>query len=251
MKKLFIFFVPIFILSAKVFSQVNVRDSSIATPMIIGSYMYQIPGGDMAVRFGNNSNVGATMLYKTKKNWLLGAEGNYIFSNAVKESNIFDSIKTTTGYLIDGNGEYATVRLYERGFNANLKAGKLFPIVGPNPNSGLFFLASAGLLQHKIRIENPDNVAYQIKGDYKKGYDRLTNGFAISEYIGYMHLGNLRLVSFHIGFECTQAWTQSRREYDFDKMSKDTKQRLDLLYGIKAGWIIPLYKRRLKEYYYN
>ena len=39
------------------------------------------------------------------------------------------------------------------------------------------------------------------------------------------------------------------QDYDFDKMKKDNTKRLDLLYGIKGAWILPLYKKTPQEYY--
>ncbi len=187
---------------------------------------------------------------KPKKNWLIGADGFFMFRDTIKETGILNSISTSDGNVIDGNGTFADIRLYERGFHVGIKAGKLFPVLGPNKNSGIVVLIGGGLLQHKIRIENPESAAPQIKGDYKKGYDRLTNGFALSEFVGYMYLGNSRLVSFFAGFEFTQAWTKNRRSYNFDMMGPDNTKRFDLLSGFKIGWIIPLYKRSPDKFYY-
>lgn len=238
-------------------AQVNIKDSVISTSLLSISYSYQFPGGDLSKRFLSNSAIGGSYFFKTKSNWLIGADGFFMFRDTIKETGILDSISTKTGdigdigNLIDGNGIYAQVFLYERGFYFGMKGGKLFPVFGPNKNSGIVILCGLGFLQHKIRIENPDNTAHQIKGDYKKGYDRLTNGLALSEFIGYMYLGNSRLVSFYAGFEFTQAWTQNRRSYNFDMMGPDKTKRFDLLSGFKIGWIIPLYKRSPEKYYYN
>lgn len=238
-------------ISGQVFSQVNIKDSAITTSLVQVTYSYQVPGGDLSKRFVSDNAIGLGYLYKSKKNWLLGADGFFMFRDSIKETNILDSIVTSDGNIIDGNGTYAEIHLYERGFHMGIKAGKLFPVIGPNPNSGIFILGGIGLLQHKIRIENRDNSAPQISKEYKKGYDRLTNGLALSEFIGYMHLGNSKLVSFYAGVEFVQAWTQNRRSYNFDLMGPDNTKRLDLLYTIKVGWILPLYKRSPDAFYYN
>lgn len=244
------FYVLFFFITGQVFSQINVRDSVINTSLIQVTYSYQVPGGDLSKRFVSNNAIGLGYLYKTKKNWMIGADGFFMFRDSVTETGILDSIMTGDGNIIDGNGMYAEVHMYERGFHMGIKAGKLFPVIGPNPNSGIVVLGGVGLLQHKIRIENRNNTAPQISDDYKKGYDRLTNGLAVSEFIGYMHLGNSRLVSFYAGIELVQAWTQNRRTYNYDLMGADNSKRFDMLYTLKVGWIIPLYKRSPDPFYY-
>jgi hypothetical protein len=232
-------------------AQVNVQDSSVTVNMLYAAYAYQFPGGDLRERFGNNSGIGGGYQVKLKKNWLLGVDFNYIFGNNVKGADsLFQSISTAEGFVINSNGEYTDIYFYERGFHISARFGKVFPVWSPNPNSGPFVMGGVGLLQHKIRIENPMNTAPQISGEYKKGYDKLTNGIAVSEFVGYMFMGSRRLVSFFAGIECTQAFTQSRRSHDFNLRRYDAKSRVDLLWGIRVGWIIPFYKRAPAGYYY-
>jgi hypothetical protein len=232
-------------------AQFNVRDSVRSFCMLGGTFAYQIPGGDIADRFGNNFNVGGTFQLKTKKNWIFGVDGNFIFGDDVKENTILDKISTSQGFIIGQGGFYADVLLYERGFMFQAKAGKIFPVIGPNPNSGLMATLGVGLLEHKIRIEDKGNSAPQLSDEYKKGYDRLTNGLSLTEFIGYANFGSHRLVNFQAGFEVTQAFTKSRRNYNFDTMTRDDKSRFDLLVGIRVAWIIPLYKRTPRAFYYN
>jgi len=245
-----IVFLILFVFSFKVFSQRTSRDSCTNIFSVSAAYGYFIPGGDLKDRFGNNSTIGAALLYKTSKNLLFGADWNYIFGNKIKENNLFSNISTSKGFIIDGNGYPAIVSLYERGFITSLKFGKVFALNSFHPNSGLVFLASVGLMQHKIYIYNMDGAAYQIKDDYKKGYDKLTNGLSVSEYAGYIFHGKNNLLNFYAGFEFTQAWTQNRRSYNFDTRSKDNTKRLDMLFGAKIGWMIPFYSRKTKKIYY-
>lgn len=219
--------------------------------MLSGSYAYQVPGGDLADRFGNNSNIGITFLQKLKSNWLFGAEYDIIFGNNLVETGILDNLKTEDGVIIGEDGLAADVVLYERGFYTSLKVGKVLPVFNRNPNSGLMILLGGGLLQHKIRIDVANNTAPQLTDETKKGYDRLTNGFAINQFIGYFNLSNNRLANFYVGVDITEAWTQNRRSYNYDTMMRDDTQRLDMLYGIRVGWIIPFYKRGSVKTYYN
>jgi len=246
------YFILIFIMVCSVFSfgQASIRDSAIRLSIASISYSYKIPGGDLAKRFYPNSSIGGSYLFKTKKNWFIGADGFFIFRDKIKETGVLDSISTPDGSIIDGNGNYADVRLYERGFYIGLKLGKMFPVWGPNKNSGIVILCGPGFLQHKIRIENPGNEAPQVDGDYKKGYDRLTNGFALNEFIGYMYLGSRKLINFYAGIDLTQAWTKNRR-FNFDLMDTDNSKRFDILSGITIGWVIPIYRRSPNKYYYH
>ena len=231
------------------FSQ-TIKDTKLFVPMISVSYSLQVPGGDLAQRFGINSTCGASFMMKTKSNFLFGIDGNFLFGSDVKENGILDSISTSNGQVINIFGEYAGIKFFERGFYINAKAGKIFPVFGPNENSGLLINTNIGLLQHKIRIENDGNNTPSILNDYAKGYDRLTNGLAISEFVGYMYFGNNGRVNFYAGVEFTQAWTKNRRSWNFDTMQKDDQLRHDYLYALKFGWIITLHKKMTDKVYY-
>lgn len=227
-------------------------DSSLRISMVQVSYGYYLPGGDLGIRFGSNSGVGGSFQYKSKHGWMINSGYEYYFGGKVKiEDTLFSNIQTSEGYIIDANGEYADVMVFERGFNITLNFGKVFQGIGLNKNSGIIFTGGTGLLQHKIRIENKNDLVPELTGDYKKGYDKLTNGLSINEYIGYLFIGKQRLVNFSAGFNFSQAFTQSRRTYDFNLQGQDTENRLDLLWGFKVSWIIPFYKRKPAGYYFN
>ena len=231
-----------------IFSQVSVKDSSIYTPIVGVSYGYYAPSSNMKERFGNNSTLQLSVDFKTKKQWIFGVNGSYLFGKDVKES-LFDSISSPDGYILNQEGSFADVRLYERGFTISGTVGRLFAFKKPNPNSGLLFTVGVGFMQHKIRIETIGNNVPQLSKEYKKGYDRLSNGILFTENLGYLYLSNNRLVNLYIGFECMQAFTQSRRSFNFDQMKRDDSKRLDILYGGKIAWILPLYKKPPQDFY--
>jgi hypothetical protein len=181
---------------------------------------------------------------------LIGAEGTFQFGSSVKDQDsLLTTISTPEGYIIDANGKIADVILYMRGFSFFGSIGKLFPWVGPNPNSGFTLMAGAGYLQNKMRILNPDNTAPQLQGDYKKGYDRQNGGIALTASVGYLFMSSSRLLNFSLGFEFIQAWTKNRREVDFNTGKPDPSPLSSQYYGIKATWNIPLYRRSPKEFY--
>jgi hypothetical protein len=218
--------------------------------LVYGSFGFHLPGGDLADRFGSNLLVGPGFMYKTDANWFWGIEADFLSGNSVKEDDIFAGLETETGFMIDASGLYADVYTSERGFRVGPRFGKIIPLNKKNPNAGLMFSLSPGLLQHKIRIENRNNAAPQVDPDYAKGYDRLSNGFALTEFVGYFYSGKSSLVSFYAGMEFVQAWTQSRRDWDFDKMQKDETRRQDYLNGFKAGWVIQFNRSTSRTYYY-
>jgi hypothetical protein len=240
-----------FLLPVFAFAQVKISEEKANFALFNAFYSYQIPGHDLAERFGHSSMIGGGFLYKFKSNLIAGLEGGFIFSENVKnESQYLKMIGTADGNVISEAGTFAGVFFHQRGFNIGARFGGIIPAFGPNQNSGILLMGGAGMLQHKIRIEVDENNAPQLRDDYKKGYDRLTNGPSISQFIGYVHFDNDRTINFKIGLEFTQAWTQSRRPYDFDRMEPDTQKRFDSLWGIRLGWVLPLYKRAPREYYY-
>jgi hypothetical protein len=231
-------------------AQVNIRDSSIFTPLIYATYGYQFPGGDLAAQFGGNSSIGGGFMLKTKHNWLIGVEGNFMFGQTVKNSDsLLRNISTSEGFIIDANGYYADMVYYERGYNFLFKFGKVISVLAPNPNCGFTLLAGAGYIQDKIRISSTGNPVPQIDGDYKKGYDRLNGGMAVTGSIGYLYLSNTRLLNFSVAFEFMQAWTNPYRERDFDTGMKDTRKLSSQFYTARVAWYIPLYRRAPKEFY--
>lgn len=233
------------------FAQKTANDSAEKVYLLGPSFAYQLPGGNLVDRFGYNFNVGGSFVLKTETNWLFGVEGQFLFGDQVKESNILDSISTQQGFILGTNGGYADVLLYERGYQFFVKGGKVFHAFHANPNSGIMATVGVGFLQHKIRIENNDDNVPQVHGDYLKGYDRLTNGLSLTEYIGWIHLSNNHIANFSGGFEFTQAFTKNRRSYNFDEMKKDDTNRLDLLFGLRVSWFIPFYKGKPNEFYYK
>lgn len=225
-------------------------DSAIALPLIGIHVGGQTPGGDLSQRFGPNLNAGGAFMYKTRKNWLVGIEGNYMFGRNVKE-DVLKQLKTENGSIIDNEGYPADIRITERGIGVHVWGGRVFQFLSANPNSGLMFMVGGGYLQHKINLYDAQQKIAAVKGDLKTGYDRLTNGFSTSQFLGYLFLSENRMLNFYFGFEAYQGFTKSVRKLNYDTGLPDTKKRLDLLYGFRFGWILPLYKKKPNEYYYN
>lgn len=206
-------------------AQMSPKDSILFVPLISPSISMYYPGGNMVDRFGTTGSLGGSFCIKTRKNWILGLDYGFLFGKNVKEQGVFDNLQTSAGFIIDEFGEPADIDMFERGHALFLKGGKVLPGLfgdhkfGPNDNSGLLLLGGVGYLQHRIHIVGDTP---QLTEPYIKGYDRLTNGLAVSQFIGYLFLGNRRMLNFYFGLEFIEAWTTNKRGYNFDQMAEDT-----------------------------
>ena len=153
-------FVVIFGSGKLIYSQSSITDSALSIPMFYATYAFHFPGGDMSERYGTNSSIGGGFQWKTSKNWIAGGEFLFLFGNNVKIADqIMFNLKTSDGDIINMAGNFTNYAIFERGFYINGRFGKLFSVLGPNPNSGLVIMGSLGYLQHKIRIEVEKNTA--------------------------------------------------------------------------------------------
>jgi|LauGreDrversion4_2_1035121.scaffolds.fasta_scaffold278171_2 hypothetical protein len=235
------------------FSQRNVKDSSISSPLIGVHYGGNWTAANLAERYGYLNHIGISSGYKTNKNWYWGLDANFMFGNQTRMTGLFDHLTDDYGNITDINGDIAMVLVYPRGVNANLSFGKLFPVLSPNANSGILVHFGGGYLLHHLRIETNDQVVPQIELDYKKGYDRLTTGLNFHQFIGYSLLANAGAWNFYGGFYMQEGLTKNRRTIFYDQPDNlvSTKTRLDIQYGFRLGWYIPFYRRQPKDYYFD
>lgn len=247
--KIQIFILSLSLLSTQFSRAQSVKDSTVRILMIGFHVSGQLPQYDLAKRFGPNLNAGASFIWKTKHNVLFSVEGSYFFGRNVRE-DVVASMRNDKGSITDNEGYPADLRLTERGWNIFGNVGYVFSKLGNNPNSGLFFTIGGGWMQHKIKLYDANQKIAAVKGDLKKGYDRLTGGFGLTQFIGYKYISNNRLANCYFGFEFYEARTQSLRGFNYDTGLQDTEKRFDMLMGFRFGWILPLYKRTKDFYYY-
>jgi hypothetical protein len=241
------------ILSTSLMAQRNVSSETISTPWIGIHYGINQPTNNLQERFGLLNNLGFNAGYKTKRNWFLGTDVNFFFGNQIKTGDILKNLRDSYGNITDINGDVAVILLFARGYNANLSIGKLLPILGSNPNSGIFIQAGTGYMQYHIRIESNKQVIPQVELDYRKGYDRLTGGVTTHAFLGYAYMADNGLINFYVGFYFLQGYTFNQRDIFFDQTTEKVSKsmRYDNLNGFRAGWLIPIYKTKPKDFYYN
>ncbi|PKR81243.1 hypothetical protein CW751_06560 [Brumimicrobium salinarum] len=231
------------------------RDATkaVATPYVSVQYGLNWTGGDLADRYGLTNAIGSHAGYKTKRNWIYGIDGNFFFGNDVNIPGLLQNLKDEAGQIINTSGEKSIVLYFNRGFNVNLSVSKILPILNPNPNSGVMIQLTAGYLWHKLRIETQEDEVPQLQGDYLKGYDRLTIGLNTSQFLGYSYMADRGILNFYAGAYFQQGFTKNQRDVFWDhpneKVDKDL--RIEQMIGFKVGWLIPIYKRQPKDYYYN
>ncbi len=202
------------------------------------SYAGQLPGGELAKLFGFNSNVMGGADYKSESNWIAGANFSYFFGNVIRDNGILQNLATSNGNLIANDGNYPGVSYFEKGFEVQISGGKLFPF-STNRNSGLLTMISVGYIQYHIDIEANSDWTPQISGDYLQGYEHLTAGACLTEFIGYQYISKRSFLAVFGGFEFTEALAKVL-QYDFQTNSKNPNYRFNMLGGIRVGWILPI-----------
>jgi hypothetical protein len=209
------------------------------------------PGGDMAKRFGTSYRAGAGFFYKTASNLMFGPKFDFIFGDKIKEDSLMINLKDANGSLISQDGQKIGVGVFQRGYAVGLQIGKTFNISKTNADNGILVMTGVGFIQHKINIFDRTGNIPQIKKEFRKGYDRLTNGIYIEQFVGYNHFSNNGLINFHIGLDIMAGFTKGRRDYLYDVMQTDDKSRVDLLFGIRGGWYIPIFKRKSEDIFFE
>jgi len=209
------------------------------------------PMADMAKRFGLSYRFGPAVLYKTRNNFMFGAKVDFISGNKLRQDSLLLGVSDIHGQFINQDGQRISVGLFERGYTIGVEGGKIFSLNKKNPNNGILLMGGTGFIQHKILISDVDKTVPQVRGDYAKGYDRLTNGWYLEQFAGYNMFDRGGLLNFHIGLDILEGFTKGRRDYLFDVRRKDDASRLDILFGIRGGMYIPIFKKKSEETYFE
>ena len=215
------------------------------------AYNFILKSSDLFQESGNLMGAGVNFSLKPKSNWTIETGFNYYFSGKVKGvDSLFSMLSNNAGLYMDGNGTAADIEVDTRAWSLRLEGGKIIPVSKRSLNTGIHVKCGIGVLQRYIFIKNPDNLIPGLTKEYKKGYDRLTLGFTLYQYIGYTRLSNTKFACFYGGFEFYEVFSKRQREYDFNLMGKDNRKFFDTMIGLKFGWIIPLYKKEYIDTYY-
>ena len=237
--------------STAAFKKPHKRFEASSAIMIAPNYCAQFPFGHVSQRFGFDNLFGLELLYKTNKNWLIGANGGFIYGTKSKQNYVFSTIATSTGQFITQYNDLTSIRPEEHGFNVQFTFGKIVPFSEKYPDAGLLFLTGVGMVQDKIAVSIKAAELPQLSPTYRKGYDRLCNGPVISQFIGGEFMARRKFISGYAGLQVDLSYTENRRPYDFYAMSKLNDKGIDVFIGLKLAWVIPVFLQTSdKEFFY-
>jgi hypothetical protein len=211
--------------------------------IILASFSYgvDIPMADLASRFGINFAAGTALDIQTEHNFILGTQFRFLYGEKVKQ-DILAPLRNEDGLLFNDDLSISDIQPKQRGWSVSASIGKLIPASKKHPRSGIIVSLGAGFMEHKIFMQNELLTKISLLfGEYRKGYDRLTNGLMLSQYAGYQHLSANRRINFRIGTEIYENFSKNRRNFDFDSRKRDIKGRFDVLWGFKLAWTLPFY----------
>jgi len=138
----------------------------------------------------------------------------------------------------------------ERGFDAHAFVGYAYH-TQKNNLSGVYLSAGVGFLQHQIFIDSKSQNVPQLDEEYKKGYDRLTNGISTKCEVSYKFHSPNGKFQMYAGMNMTIAYTKNKHPYLFDKAEYTSNTgNWDNLLGINMGVIIPIHRKNEEEFHY-
>lgn len=226
-----------------------------AAPMIwLDAHLaYHFPAGNLRSMFKNNFAVGPGLTFKTSSNWTIGLHFDYMFGANMRDSAYFNgTLANDDGVVIDGNGLVSPGGITAEGryWTIGADIGKIIP-VDRWKNSGIWLRIGGGYFSHRLRVDDFSNQYPQLDGNYAKGYDHRSGGFALNQFIGYQFVRKNRMLNFFVGIEIYEIWTKPNRNYVFFEGPTDgMPMKFSSLIGFKAGWNIPLYERKTTTTFY-
>jgi hypothetical protein len=206
------------------------------------------PFGDLADRFGRNNKISGGYNFITSGDYLFGIDVSYYYGDNVKE-DVLAPLRNANGNIVSTGELFSDVFGRQRGYYLGFEAGKIFPFKN-RYRSGIKTTMGVGLLEHMIRIIDNDQNNAKLFGERKKGYDRLTRGLALRQYIGYHHLSVDQRINFTIGLEFTEGFTSSVRAVNWDTGLPGDTGRFDFIVGVKAVWVLPFWVGKSNEEIY-
>jgi hypothetical protein len=228
----------------------DVASSLLRSPHISFNAGGFIPMADLNSRFGAFASVGASFGVKTENNNYFGFRATYLTGADSQEFGLLSNLLSTDGQIVDNEGDVASISISGRGAIIGVHGGKIIPLGLSNVNSGIFLRGGLGSIHHKIGFDFTEHRITQLEDPYLSGYDRLSWGGYVSGFIGYWHMDTKRRINAYGGIFGFASRTSPLRTTNFDTLIPDTEPRFDAGLGLEFGWVLHIYKRDAKEYWY-
>jgi hypothetical protein len=193
--------------------------------------------GDLSDRFGTNTGMTVALEKTFSKGSAIALEYQLNFSSNVKE-DVFASYRNENGNVIGINGLGAFTYLRMRSNYAGISYGQALY----KKNNGIKLKIGGGLFSHYIRILDDSRNLVLADEQYRKGFDRLTNGLAAKQEVIYEYHGVTNNYHFNLGFSIMEGFTNPVRSINFDTGLASPSGRMDILYGLNLVWMVPIYK---------
>ena len=200
------------------------------------SYLIEVPGGDLADRFGLNSKFEFRLEY-LKNSWAIYAKSGLRIGENVKE-DVLAPLRTSEGFVTGVNGFYADLFGRKRGFDYGIGIDKILK-VAKNSNHSFRFGIAAIKAHHWIRIADESKSVPQILGDYSQLYDHFVSGLGIEENIQFQYNSKNNNAAFIVGLQFQQIFSKEHRQQLIQ--SKTSSKRNDLYFGLKLSYLLPLF----------
>ena len=230
------------------------QDTNISTPFFAAAAGWTFPFGEMGNRYSSFFNVNVDLGWKTRSNWIVDLQFGLQFgSNNVKKTKEYLATLYTNGekpIIVGSDGTDAGVVAYNRNLYLCIGVGKIFPVFGSNPNSGIELTLWDGILQHQIIYEATLTKVYQLEGDYRYLYDRQMRGPMTGLFLGYRHISKKSYANWFAGIDWKVAFTKMTRDFQADLMGGDDKRYTDHMLTLKIGWMFPFFGRSADKIYY-
>ena len=228
----------------------DVASSALTSPHISFNAGGFLPVADLNTRFGAFASVGASFGVKTKNNKYLGFRVTYLTGADSQEPGLLSNLLSPEGQIVDNEGDVASISVSGRGAIIGIHGGTIIPLGFSNVNSGIFLRGGIGSIHHKIGFDFTEHRITQLEDPYLSGYDRLSWGGYVSGFVGYWHMDTKRRINAYGGIFSFASRTSPLRTTNFDTGISDANPRFDAGLGFEFGWVLHIYKRDAKEYWY-
>jgi hypothetical protein len=207
------------------------------------SYLIEAPGADLAKRYGVNGKFEFKLEYLLSNNLAVYAKAGLRINQNVKE-DVLATARTSEGFVFGVNGFYADLFGRKRGYDAGVGLDYLIPLKQHHLRFGI-----AGMFTtHWVNIVDDSRSVPSVLEEAGQFYDRYASGFGIEENIQYQYNIGRNRAAFLLGFQFGQAFTKEHRYKLIGNGASE--RRIDLYFGLKATYLLPLYRFDTKETIY-